>query len=432
MKKFYTTTLGCKINQYETQAIAEAWISDGGVAVDMPDEADIILVNSCAVTSNAVADLRQAVRKLNRQAPQADIIITGCAAQVLAKQLAELPGVTKVVPQDKKTDLLGRDMGKGKLDAGALSFAINDYPRARAVVMVQDGCSYHCAYCIVPLTRGPSISRPIEDIEAEIVRLVEAGFAEIILSGVNLRHFGRDLAPLNNGEKPIFWDLVDRLEATFGHLAGKLRFRLSSLEPGQLGQRALETLSKSRLVAPQLHLSLQSGDDEVLKLMGRGHYKAAPLLDFLKSLEAIWPVYGLGADILLGFPGETQTMFENTLAFSKKLPLSYAHVFPYSPRPNTRAETMANPVEPQEKKRRAKEIRAIAQEKKAAFLERVAGLASVNVVVQDKSGTGVSEYYAPCKFMDTKGLSPRTMVQARPVKIEGGVVLVERIVAERI
>lgn len=415
MKRFYTTTLGCKINQYETQSISEAWIAGGGIEVDVPEDADMILVNSCAVTSNAVADLRQAVRKLHRRSPQADIVITGCAAQVLADQLAELPGVSRVVPQDRKRDLLGTAV----VDSQALAFAINDYPRARAVVMVQDGCSHHCAYCIVPLTRGPSVSRSMDDIEAEVARLAHAGFAEIILSGVNLRHFGRDLPG-----KPLFWDLIDRLEARFKHLAGTLRFRLSSLEPGQLDDRALDTFARSKLVTPQLHLSLQSGDDAVLRLMGRGHYRAAPLLEFLEELKLIWPLYGLGADILVGFPGETQAMFENTLAFSQKLPLSYAHVFPYSPRPETRAEKMPEQVPPPEKKRRAAAIRAVAARKKTEFLKKVAQLEQMNVVVQDAAGNGVNEYYAPCRFEEATTITPRRVVAARPIGIEDGVILV--------
>ncbi len=413
MKKFYTITLGCKINQYETQAIVESWLAAGNIQVDTPQEAELILVNSCAVTANAVADLRQAVRKLNRDSPQAQITITGCAAQVLKDQLAELPGVTRVVPQEDKKQLLGKP--------GA-AFAINDYPRARAVVMVQDGCSHRCTYCIVPLTRGPSKSRSVEDIEAEIARLLEAGFREIILSGVNLRHFGRDLPG-----KPLFWDLVDSLEKCFSAWAGKARLRISSLEPGQLGKRALETLSGSRLVTPQLHISLQSGDVDVLRLMGRGHYSPEPLLDFLEQLKATWPVYGLGADILVGFPGETQAMFENTLEYVYKLPLSYAHVFPYSPRPGTPAKSMSNQVDPPEKKQRAAEIRAVVSDKKRAFMERIAGFERLDVVVQDEAGRGVSQYYAPCRFTSPVAAQSRSLVSARPVGVDGAVVLVQEI-----
>ncbi len=413
MKKFYTTTLGCKINQYETQAIVEAWLAAGNVQVDTPQEAGLILVNSCAVTANAVADLRQTVRKLNRNSPQAQIIITGCAAQVLKEQLGELPGVTRVVPQEDKKQLLGNSVA---------AFAINDYPRARAVVMVQDGCSHGCTYCIVPLARGPSKSRSVEEIEAEIARLLEVGFREIILSGVNLRQFGCDLPG-----KPLFWDLIDSLEKRFSGWAGQARLRISSLEPGQLGERALETLSSSRLVVPQLHISLQSGDPDVLRRMGRGHYSPELLLGFLEQLKTVWPVYGLGADILVGFPGETQAMFENTLEYVHRLPLSYAHVFPYSPRPDTPAKSMSNQVDLAEKKQRAAKIRAVASDKKRAFLEKIAGFERLDVVVQDEMGCGVSQYYAPCRFTTPVAAKPRSLVPAHPVGVEGTVVLVQEI-----
>jgi MiaB/RimO family radical SAM methylthiotransferase len=421
MRRFHTTTLGCKINQYETQAIAESWIAGGGVAVDDPAEADLLLVNSCAVTAGAVADLRKAVRRLHRENPQADIVITGCAAQVLAGELASLPGVTRVVPQERKADLLRRmDDVQGREEISQAAFAITDYPRARAVAMVQDGCSHRCTYCIVPLTRGPSRSREPGAIEAEIARLVEAGFAEVVLSGVNLRQFGRELSP-----RLDFWDLLERLERAFAHLEGRLRFRISSLEPGQLGPRALEVLGSSRLVAPQLHLSLQSGDPDVLRLMGRGHYSPGPLLGFLRELGARWPLFGLGADILVGFPGETRQRFENTLAYVRELPLSYAHVFPYSPRPGTPAETMDGQVDPAERRSRAAEVRGVAAGKKRRFLQRVAGLDRVWVVVQDAAGSGVSEYYASCRFTNPAGLASRQLVEARPVGLEGQVVLVE-------
>lgn len=415
MKKFHTTTLGCKINQYETQAITEAWMQGGAVEIDQPGEADILLVNSCAVTANAISDLRQTVRKLHRQSPQADIVITGCAAQVLADQLAELPGVTRVVPQSDKRDLLGALPGQDAV------FAIHDYPRARAVAMVQDGCSHRCTYCIVPLTRGRSVSRPVAEIEAEVERLLAAGFREIILSGVNLRQFGRDLP----GE-PLFWDLVDHLEERFASdWAGSARLRISSLEPGQLGERALTTLAASRLVCPQLHLSLQSGDPEVLRLMGRGHYSPEPVLDFLRELESVWPVYGLGADILVGFPGETREMFNRTLVYVTKLPLSYAHVFPYSPRPGTIAEGFSGQVAPEEKKRRAAEIRKVVGVKKRDFLKRLTELDRLDIVVQDEAGNGVSQFYAACRLVSGPPVPAKRLVSTRPLRIERGVIVVE-------
>ncbi|MGE4290889.1 MAG: MiaB/RimO family radical SAM methylthiotransferase [Desulfovibrio sp.] len=416
-RRMFAATLGCKINQYETQAIAEAWRGGGWESAESAAEADVILVNSCAVTAKAVADLRKTVRRLNRENPDAGIIVTGCAAQILREELAELPGVVRVVPQEDKAELLRPH---------AASFSISDYPRARAVVMVQDGCSHGCTYCIVPLTRGPSRSREPSEILDEAEQLLDKGFHELILSGVNLRQFGRDLAPGPLGNALDFWDLLCLLEERLARFAGRARLRLSSVEPGQLGDKALEVLGGSRLACPHLHLSLQAGDPEVLRRMGRGHYRAEQAEDFLEKLAASWPIFGLGADLLTGFPGETEAQFENTLDFCRRLPLSYAHVFPYSSRPGTPAARMKDKVPAEEKKRRAALLRGLADEKKSAFLQRVAGLERVDVLVQDTRGNGVCAQYAPCRFTRPgPGIVARKLVPARPVGVRRGVVLVE-------
>lgn len=247
---FYTATLGCKINQYETQALREVWLTRGFTEVDTPEDATLILVNSCAVTANAVADVRSTVRQSHRKNPKAQIIITGCAAQVLQEELAKLPGVTKVVPQEAKTALkqwpeISHDEPEEGPDTLFPDFSVSNYTRARAVVKVQDGCSHRCTYCIVPFTRGRSRSRSVESILQEAQTLMEHGFRELILSGVNLRQFGRDIPGT-----PDFWDLVTSLQNELApQWEGKARFRISSLEPGQLGAKALDTLAQATLIA---------------------------------------------------------------------------------------------------------------------------------------------------------------------------------------
>lgn len=351
MKKFWITTLGCKINQYESESVRERWLSMGYEQAANDAEAHEIVINSCAVTAAALRDLRQTVRGINRRNPEGKIIIAGCAAQVFAKELAELPGVAKVLPQERKYELLKLDEKPETIDGETIfqPFEIDDYERSRAVVKVQDGCSHRCTYCIVPITRGPSVSREADDVVREIKRLLGAGFREMIISGINLSHYGRAFA-----ESFDFWDLMERIEDEFAaEWGGRARLRISSLEPGQLNERALEVFSKSKLICPQLHLSLQSGDRQVLKRMGRGHYKPEDVLVFLNKLQEIWPVFGLGADILTGFPGETEEEFQNTLEFCRKLPLSYAHVFPYSIRPGTAAAAMKGQLDGQTKKKEA-------------------------------------------------------------------------------
>ena len=427
MIQFYTATLGCKINQYETRSIAEAWArgSDGheAVEVDSPIEADLILVNSCAVTANAVADLRQTVRRLHRDNPAASIIVTGCAAQVMPDELTELPGVVRVVSQeDKPALLLGPEGESEPVRPEFAPFAVTGYDRARAVVKVQDGCSHHCTYCIVPLTRGRSVSRPPEDVAAEVGRLLDNGWREFILSGINLRHYGRGLA-----EKTDFWDLVARLEQEFGpQWAGRARFRLSSVEPGQLDSKAFDTLAGSSMVCPQLHLSLQSGDPDVLRAMGRGHYRPEQAVEFCRRLGEVWPVMGLGADFIAGFPGETEAQFANTEAMVRELPLTYAHIFPYSERPGTRAAAMDGQVDVPVRKERAARLRKVVSAKRRAFLTRLLTLDHLDVLVQDAQGRGVSQYYAACRFdRPVAGIEPRSLVRSRPVGREKGVILVQ-------
>ncbi|XXJ19091.1 MiaB/RimO family radical SAM methylthiotransferase [Desulfovibrio caledoniensis] len=424
MTTFHTATLGCKINQYETRSIAEAWAGRDAVEVDDPRAADLILVNSCAVTANAVADLRQAVRRFHRDNPEAGIIVTGCAAQVMPDELATLPGVIRVVAQADKARLLdGPDeiAPVGGEKPRFAPFSITGYGRARAVVKVQDGCSHFCTYCIVPLTRGRSVSRDMAEVEAEIGRLLGAGFREFILSGINLRHFGRDLIG-----KPDFWDLVARLEKTFAlDWAGRARLRISSVEPGQLTDKALSVLGASRLVCPQLHLSLQSGDADVLKAMGRGHYSPQSAVGFMERLKTFWPVMGLGADLITGFPGETEAQFEHTMELCRALPLTYGHVFPYSERPGTKAADLPGAVDVPVRKERAARLRKLVGRKKTAFLKRLLDLPHLDVLVQDERGRGVSQYYAACRFEDAPGCAPRSLVRAHPVRVEKGVVIVE-------
>lgn len=442
---FYMATHGCKINQYETQALREVWLRRGFSEVQGAQEASVVLVNSCAVTAKAVSELRSVVRQAHRANPQARIIITGCAAQVLGAELATLPGVVDVVPQEAKASLKTWPFGlKQGADAPATTvlgekdvddedqrqpfpaFSVSGYNRARAVVKVQDGCSHRCTYCIVPLTRGRSCSRPMADIVNEARSLLEAGFREIILSGVNLRQFGRDLP-----HQPDFWDLVTTLEHALGPdwagPNGGARFRISSLEPGQLGERALETLAASRLVAPQLHISLQSGSNSVLKRMGRGHYTIEPLMEFLGSLHDVWPIYGLGADILMGFPGETEAEFAATLEAVSAMPLTYAHVFPYSRRPGTAASAMPEQVDKPVRAARAKAIRDVVAEKKAAFLESlVTGGVPLEVVLQSREKrTGISQFYTECRFTELPfDAATRTIYRGVPAGVRKGVVQV--------
>ncbi|MFP4630104.1 MAG: MiaB/RimO family radical SAM methylthiotransferase [Desulfohalobiaceae bacterium] len=423
-RTFYIFTLGCKINQYESQVLREAWQGQGLQEVQDPALAGNILVNSCAVTDRALQDLRKEVRRLHRLSPGAEIVLTGCAASGFFPELQDLPGVSRIVPQREKHLLDFRAAGHGSRggDGPCSLQGITDFPRARPVLKVQDGCSSKCTYCIVPLARGDSRSRPWQEILQEALDLAGAGFKELVISGINLAQFR---FPGGGG----FWELVQGLDQELGsRLQDPPRLRLSSLDPGLLGPKALDTLGSSSLVCPHLHLSLQSASPRVLQNMGRQGYQARQVQEFLSSLKRIWPVYALGADVLLGFPGEKEQDFQQTLEFCRAQPLSYAHVFSYSPRPGTRAAGFQEQVSPREKKRRSHELRSLMQGKRLEFLQRLCSLAGLELVLEQTApALGLCEYYVTCLLQgerEPEHLQARDRIQVQPREVQEEGVLV--------
>jgi threonylcarbamoyladenosine tRNA methylthiotransferase MtaB len=410
---FFIITLGCKINQYESQAISESLQARGMRKVSRPALAREIIINSCAVTSRAVRDLKKTCRQAARLSPGARIIVTGCAAQVLEEELSGLKEVHKVIPQKDKLRLPGILMPAQGRTEDAADYSISDYFRARAVVKVQDGCSHRCTYCIVPLTRGKSRSRPPAMILDEILRLLDRGFREITLGGINLRLFGRDLNP-----EMDFWDLLVYLEQRLQTFAyDNFRIRLSSLEPSELGNKALETIAGSGLICPHLHISLQSGSRSVLGKMNRGHYHPRDLTNFSRNLDKIWALYSMGADILVGFPGESSQDFEETIELVQNLPLSYAHIFPYSPRPGTPAAGFSGQIPEQEKKSRAGMLKSLIHSRKQEFMQRAAREDKLDIVMETRT-RGMSEYYVECLLEKNFSRRPGQMIQARPLRVE--------------
>lgn len=437
-RAFHIVSLGCKVNQYEAQALREAWCKAGYTESNAPAEAGVIVIHTCAVTANAVADVRAMIRRMHRAAPQAAIRLMGCAAEACAEELRVLPGVDKVVPrQDKTAFILGEAIpGQAEEHSSPESAApafpplgISNYNRARPVVKIQDGCSHGCTYCIVPLTRGRSVSRPPEDIAAEMERLHQAGFQELIISGINLRQYGRDFPKA--AKIRDFWALLAWLEERLAPAwAGRARWRLSSLEPGQLNEDALAVLGQSRLIAPHLHISLQSGSPDVLRRMGRSHYQPESLPGFLNALQRAWPVMGLGADLLMGFPGESEAEFAQTLGLAEDLPLTYAHVFPFSPRPGTIAADLPGHLPREAAEERAAAVRAVAAAKKENFLHFLAARPDsiLEMVLESRdTGLGVSEYYASCRLTGAEipaGLKAGLLLPVRPIRVEDGLLLV--------
>lgn len=404
-KTFCIKTLGCKINQYETQAITEALIKKGKILAD-PSQADLIIFNSCAVTQKAVVDLKKQVNQIQKNKKKTSkIILTGCAAQVLKDKLATWKYVDTIIP--------GQEKFKYFIKSNSDSFPpISNYFRARAILKIQDGCSHRCTYCIVPLARGKSRSREPKAILEELNQLAEAGFKEIILSGINLRQYGRDLSPNLD-----FWDLLTFLDKHFDFTQQQIRIRISSLEPKDLNSKALEVLAKKPFICPHLHISLQSGSNKILKAMGRGHYQVEDLVNFIEKLKSIWPLFGLGMDILVGFPGESEADFQETYNLIKELPLTYAHVFPYSPRPNTPAATFPNQVNKEVKKLRAQKLRELAQEKQLLFLKKLKNLPYLEVIVEN-AHSGTSQYYQQVFFSAPPNKKIKETQKVKPWQIQ--------------
>lgn len=402
---FYLATQGCKVNQYETQAIRETWLSDGLMETEDPALADIVLINSCAVTERAVLDLGKLVRGFAAITPRPEIVVAGCAVEADRERVLAL-GVDAVIGQRGKS-APETDGGAGPLFP---DMRISGYKRSRAVIKVQDGCSHRCTYCIIPSTRGRSVSREGREVIAEARRLLDSGVRELSLCGINLRQYGRDLSPRRD-----FWDLLAEVDRALApEWAGRARLRLGSLEPGDLHAKALDVLSRSRLMCPHLHLSLQSGSPAVLRRMGRGHYSPEDVVDFLERLPALWPVFGLGADIIAGFPGETGEHFAETLELSARLPLSYAHVFPYSERPGTPAASFSPVVPGHVRRQRAKTLRRAVAEKRRRFLTRLLGLDSMSVALEE-DGSGMNEFYVECAV---EGGGPlRELVRVAPLAL---------------
>ena len=434
--KFLLVTFGCKVNQYETQSVREAWTRLGGTECEKSAEADVILVNSCAITGKGERDARNAVFRLRREAPDAHIILTGCATRLFAAFTPRKDAVwaepDMLVPQEEKWRLLtgpwpdetdesdGSEAGRNPRitqgENGFPPFSIAAFKRARPVLKVQDGCAHRCTYCIVPHTRTMPSSREPGEAVAEARRLFAAGYAEIMISGINLNQYGRDDARFGD-----FWDLLRRLDSELApEFAGMGRFRISSLEPSQLTAKGLETLASCRMLCPHLHISLQHASQAVLKRMGRGHYSADDLTNALIRLKQHWPVMGLGCDLLMGFPGETEADVATMLQFIAKTPLSYAHVFPYSQRPGTPAAGFAPQVPKRERLERARRVREAVAEKRAAFWQAQLSLETVAVVADAADGKshGVNEYYVPCRFEQANGVrESRGILQARPIAL---------------
>lgn len=405
MKKVAITTLGCKVNQFESASFADGFADAGCELVPFSSKADIYVINTCTVTAKAGQQSRQLVRRAMQTNPDARIIVTGCYAQMDPDTILDIvESRACIIGNDYKhlivDTALQQDLSEMTILMGRITTQkeICELPvrrfraRTRAYLKIQDGCDNFCSYCIVPYTRGPSRSSSLASILKQTAVFVEEGYKELVITGINVGKYGLDL-----DEKQTIYTLLDRLCREFP----ETRIRLSSIEPTEVNETLLKLIVSHNNFMPHLHIPLQSGDDEVLRRMYR-HYTAAAFREVINEVHNALPHAAIGCDVLAGFPGETEAQANNTWQLLAELPISYLHVFPYSKRPGTLAAHYYNHIPGQVKNERVHRLRELDEQLRTQFFQRELGT-RVKVLVErrEKKSTllhGFSENYIPLLF----------------------------------
>ena len=409
--KVSVITLGCKVNQYESQAMLSGLLAAGCTVCDDISQSDIILINSCTVTAMSDRKVRQSVRRARRENPDAVLVLTGCMPQAFPEAAENLKEADVVLGNSNRSSLLS-DLQKflsthervvdivphGK---SFESLSVNRfYERTRAFVKIEDGCNRFCSYCIIPYARGRVRSKPLENLKKEIAEIAANDYREVVLTGINLSAYGQDIG----------LSLCDAVEAAC-EPDGITRVRLGSLEPEQLDEPNIERLRRQEKLCPQFHLSLQSGCGETLKRMNR-HYTPEEYRKIVKNLRSAFPNTAITTDIMVGFPGETKEEFEESLAFEREIGFAKAHVFTYSRRPGTVAAKTPGQVPPQIGEERSRKMIAAARETRLAFLStQVAQTEPVLFERQCETGVyeGYTENYTPVRAACGTDISGRIL-----------------------
>jgi len=405
-------TLGCRLNIAESEAIREM---TGG-------EDNLVVVNSCAVTAEAVRQTRQAIRRARRERPDARIVVTGCAAQTEATSFAAMTEVDLVLGNREKMDAASYriDAGEAKARVADIMTIRDTAPHmasafaehARAFLEVQNGCDHRCTFCVIPYGRGNSRSVPAGAVVDKAKALVDAGYREIVLTGVDVTSYGPDLPGA-----PTLGSLVERLLTLVPDLP---RLRLSSIDSVEMDERLFDLFAHEPRMMPHVHLSLQSGDDMILKRMKRRHARA-DAIGIVARLKSARPDISIGADIIAGFPTEDEAMFENSLALVTQCDIVHGHIFPYSPRAGTPAARMPQ-VERGAIKARAARLRDACAARRTAWLESLVG--STQSVLVERSGMqGHAENFASVRF--TTPQPPGTIVAATMTGLEKGALIAQ-------
>jgi threonylcarbamoyladenosine tRNA methylthiotransferase MtaB len=411
LKKNEVLSFGCRLNIYESEIIKNNLAESG---LD-----NVIVLNTCAVTNEAEKEARKAIRKLKRDNPEARIIVTGCAAQINPEKFNLMPEVDKVLGNQEKLKaeyysfdfnrVVVNDIMSIKETAGHLVSGFDG--KARAFIEVQNGCDHRCTFCTIPFGRGNSRSVPIGAITQQIKLLLEQGYREIVFSGVDITGYGKDLPG-----SPTFAQMIRRV---LGAVPDLSRLRLSSIDVAEIDEELFELMAYEKRLMPHFHVSLQSGDNMILKRMKRRHNREQ-VIDYCERLRNVRPEVAFGADIITGFPTETDEMFDNTKELVKKANLQYLHVFPFSERDNTPAARMPQ-VDKQIRKARAAELRDIGKGQVQKFFSKNIG-SEASLLVENK-GLAHSENFIPVRL--SKEFAPGILIKARLASGSEGYMIVE-------
>ncbi len=420
-RDFIIHTLGCKVNQVESSHLAEVLTEAAYRPAAPGEQAHVTIVHSCAVTSRAGFETRQLLRRARRSNPRGKVVVIGCDVHVEAERLAAERLATHILGNGEKFDLLQWLSQPGSFEtpciavgnARSLRVFREIRPRgtgggrSRAILKVQDGCDAFCTYCIVPHTRGCSRSLPVDSVRAQLHRYLEQGYQEVVLSGIHLGQWGRDL--------DAGWSLSALLRRLREGVLPP-RIRLSSLEPLEFTAELLQELRKTPGLCPHFHIPLQSGDNDILEAMHRP-YGGEIYRELILQLHEEFPDAAIGADVLVGFPGESESRFQNTLSLLQGLPIAYLHVFPFSPRPGTPASLLRNRVDGASLKERCRILRELSAQKRSAFATRFVGR-TLDVLVEGRTPReslwrGTTPNYLKLDFQSDESLAPGTRVEVR-------------------
>jgi threonylcarbamoyladenosine tRNA methylthiotransferase MtaB len=421
MIKVAISTLGCKVNQYESTGIIEKLDKSIFLQVPFNTKADCYIINTCTVTGRTDYQSRQLIRRAIRTNPDASVIVTGCYAQVAPHDIARIPGVTFILGNAEKAHIpqIIQNAVNGDpqvlvsdiCEARELSeFSPSKFSgHTRAFLKIQDGCNSFCSYCIVPYARGVSRSLPESAVLEQIEMLARADYREIVLTGIHLGVYGQDLIPPSN-----LFNILEYVEKN------KIieRLRLSSIEITEITDEMIRLIKKGATICRHLHIPFQSGDDKILSVMKR-NYDSAFFKNRLEEICLAIPDIAIGIDVMVGFPGEGEEEFSNTLQLIEELPVAYLHVFPYSERPGTLASKLTDRVNEAVKKRRSEILRDIGKKKRNTFAERFLG-EKLTVLVEDKKDKdtgcmkGFSNNYIPVLIRDSNSSLVNSIVNVIP------------------